>query len=86
VKKEKLPLKVENTDFDYVFLIDLLRIVDCKTFWTTNYFLEYCGYLHVLDKFEIFLIFKFQIVEMIMGTIRRHVLIGFLIMFIFVKK
>jgi hypothetical protein len=47
--KEELPLKVENMDFDYVFIIDLLRTVDCKKFWTTNYFLGYCGYLHVLD-------------------------------------
>jgi hypothetical protein len=27
--KEKLPLKVANMVFDYVFIIDLLRIVDC---------------------------------------------------------
>jgi hypothetical protein len=27
--KEKLPLKVENMVFDYVFIIDLLRTVDC---------------------------------------------------------
>jgi hypothetical protein len=49
VTKEELPLKVANMDFDYGFIIDLLRTVDCKTFWTTNYFLVYCGYLHVLD-------------------------------------
>jgi hypothetical protein len=49
VTKEELPLKVENMDFDYVFIIDLLRTVDYKTFWTENYFWGYCGYLHVLD-------------------------------------
>jgi hypothetical protein len=37
-------------------------------------------------KFEIFLIFKFQIVEIIMGATRRTVLIGCLIMFTFVKR
>jgi hypothetical protein len=49
VTKEELPLKVENMDFDYVFIIDLLRTLDCKKFWKTNYFWGYCGYLHVLD-------------------------------------
>jgi hypothetical protein len=49
VTKEELPLKVENMDFDYVFIIDLLRTMDCRKFWTSNYFFGNCGYLHVLD-------------------------------------
>jgi len=79
VTKEKLPLKVANMDFDYVFIIDLLRTVVCKTFWTTNYFLGYCVYLHVLDKFEIFLIFKFQIVEIKGSHKGSHLLSYYLI-------
>jgi hypothetical protein len=47
--KEELSLKVVNMDFDYVFIINLLRTVEYKKFWTPNYFLGYCGYLHVLD-------------------------------------
>jgi hypothetical protein len=39
VTEEGLPLKVENMDFDYVVMIELLRTMVYRKFWTTSYFL-----------------------------------------------
>jgi hypothetical protein len=46
--KEGLPLRVENMDFNLcVFMIELLKAVVCRKFWTTSYFLDIVDYVDI---------------------------------------
>jgi hypothetical protein len=49
VTEEGLPLKVENMDFNLCVMIEWLKTMVCRNFWTGRYFLGIMWLLHVLD-------------------------------------